>query len=194
MRRPIALAFAVGLLLSCVAAANALPITFSEYPVGTAVTNQYQGVGVLFSGGSVTPGAPVIDWNGAMPTQPILRPAGEEAGYYTYNGDFWMDFVQPVVSVSFLSGYWDVVGTGVIDLYDAYGSLITSATNTGTGPQTMSFSGLGSIKKIYFNSFADPAGADIDNLDFTPVPEPSTLLLLALGGTGLLGGRLRRRK
>ena len=49
----------------------------------------------------------------------------------------------------------------------------------------------GTIGRVEFNSLADPAGGDVDNLSFTAVPEPATLVLL---GTGILGGLRKLRK
>jgi len=90
------------LVLSFVGTANAV-ITFSEYPTGTAVSNQYAAQGVLFTGGTKTPGLPIIDPDGAMPGSPILRPAGGVGTpYTTYQGDFWMQFTAPV----YTAYYW----------------------------------------------------------------------------------------
>jgi len=177
------------MVMGIASSASALPspITFSEFPVGTVIDDEYASLGVLFSpGGDGT--LPVIDNDGAMPGSPILRPDGAD---YAYAGDFRMVFPTPVTKVSFQSGYWDAIGTGVIDLFDPSLTLIGSFTNTVTGPEDMSFSGLGLIGAVYFDSGNDVAGADIDNLDFTPVPEPGTLLLVGVGLAGL-AARSRR--
>ncbi len=52
--------------------------------------------------------------------------------------------------------------------------------------------GYGIIGSLYFNSELDLAGADIDNLTFTSVPEPASLLLLGSGLFGLAGA-IRRK-
>lgn len=182
------------LLLSFVGTANAV-ITFSEYPTGTAISNQYAAQGVLFTGGTKTPGLPIIDPDGAMPGSPILRPAGGVGTpYSTYQGDFWMQFTAPVLSVTFDSGYWDGVSTAVIDVYDpTKTTLLASLSNTMIGPETISISGLGQIGYIYFDSTGDVAGGDIDNLAFTStIPAPGAVLLGTLG-TGLIGWLRRRR-
>jgi hypothetical protein len=189
MRKLITICLTVGLLaavLSVAGTANALSITFDEFPVGTVISNQYASEGVLFLPGDVTQRLPQISWNEAMPNQPILRATGEPE-YYDYQGDFWMQFTTPVTNVEFLSGYWNTPQTGVINVYDPGMNLLASLTNRGTGIELISISGLGNIGEIYYNSISDEYGADIDNLVFTP--EPATICLLGLGGLALLKKR-----
>jgi len=181
------------ILIGVAGLANAAPtylITFDEFPVGTQISNQYAPLGVEFFPGNVTPGLPIIDWNGAMPTQPILRPQGEAGGNYIYQGDFWIHFTTTATQVSFDSGYWDGVGTGVINVYDPYMLPLASLTNTVTGVNVTNVTGR--IGYIYFNSIGDGAGADIDNLKFTQIPAPGAILLGGIGA-GLVGWLRRRR-
>ena len=177
------------IILFVVGTANAaLPITFSEYPLGTLISNQYASEGGLFLPGNMTPRLPQISMNGAMPTQPVLRPTGEP-DYYVFQGDFWMEFTVPVTDVDFLSGYWDTAGAGIIGVYDPAMNPLASLTNAGTGIEAISISGLGQIGFVYFNSVSDPAGADIDNLF---IPAPGAILLGGIG-VGLVGWLRRRR-
>lgn len=162
-------------------------ITFDEFPVGTAISNQYAPQGVIFS--AATYNLPVISMNGAMPMQPILRPDG---GPSTYAGDFWMRFTTPVLEVQFDSGYWDGVGTGVIDVYDPAMTPLVSLSNMTTGVNVTNISGMGPVGYIYFNSIGDGAGADIDNLGFRPIPAPGAILLGSIG-VGFVGWLRRRR-
>jgi hypothetical protein len=189
MKKLITVCLTAGLLaavLGVTGTANALPITFDEFPVGTVISNQYASEGVLFLPGDATQRLPQISWNEAMPNQPILRSTGEP-DYYDYQGDFWMQFTTPVTYVEFLSGSWNTPQTGVINVYDPGMNLLASLTNRGTGIELISISGLGNIEKIYFNSINDPYGADIDNLVFTP--EPTTICLLGFGALSLLRNR-----
>ena len=179
----------LAIVVTVAGAANAA-ITFSEYPVGTVISNQYAGQGVLFSAGTVTPRLPQISMDGAMPTEPVLRPTGEP-DYFIYQGDFWMQFTSPMSDVAFDSGYWDGVGTGIVKVYDPGMNLLAGLSNPGLGVQSFSISGLGPIGYVYFNSVADGGGADIDNLTFS-VPAPGALLLVSLGA-GLVGWMRRRR-
>jgi len=180
------------ILIGVAGMANAAPtylITFDEFPLDTLISNQYAPLGVEFLPGDVTPRLPQISMNGAMPDQPILRPTGEPDNYL-YQGDFWIHFTTTAVNVQFDSGYWDVVGTGVINVYDPYMLPLASLTNTTTGVNVTNVSGR--IGYIYFNSIGDGAGADMDNLGFTPIPAPGAILLGGIGA-GLVGWLRRRR-
>ena len=180
------------IILSVAGTAGAV-ITFDEFPIGTQISTQYACQGVTFLPGTVTPGLPIIDWNGAMPTQPILRPQGEAAGLYIYQGDFYMTFCVPAIDVQFDSGYWDSVGTAQVNVFGPGDILLASYTNAGTGVQTFGISGIGAISYIYFNSVGDPAGGDIDNLTFG-TPEPTSLLLIGIGFGALGLASFRRRR
>ena len=178
-------------VLGLAGAARAAPttITFDEFPLGTPIKNQYARDGVRFLAGTVTPRLPQVSMNLAMPDQPVLRAVGEP-DYDMFQGDFWMEFVQPVSRVEFQSGYWNQVGTGIIRVYSPTNNLVGTFSNTQTGPETISIAGLGPIGKIYFNSVAD--GAGLDNLSFTAIPAPGALLLVGLG-TGVVGWLRRKR-
>jgi len=182
------------ILIGVAGLVNAAPtytITFDEFPVGTIVDNQYAPLGVIFLPGDVTPRLPQISMNGAMPTMPVLRATGEP-DFYIFQGDFYIQFPTPVVDVQFISGYWDYIGTGIIDVYGPYGNLLASLSNTTTGVNTTDLSALGKIGKIYFNTIGDGAGADLDNLSFSPIPAPGAILLGGIGA-GIVGWLRRRR-
>ena len=161
-------------------------ITFDEFTVGTVISNQYAGQGVIFLPGNNTGNLPVIALDGAMPTEPVLSPNP------VYAGDFGMQFTTPVTEVEFTSGYWNEIRTGIINVWSPSAFLLAGLSNTVIGVEQISISGLGNIGWIYFNSLHDIAGADIDNLGFTPIPAPGAILLGSIG-VGLVGWLRRRR-
>jgi len=176
-------------VIALTGSANAL-ITFDEFSVGTVITNQYAAQGVIFAG--VAGNAPVLAMDGAFQ---VLAPNPP------YAGDFFAAyFSNPVSWVEFDAGYWDARYSGIIKLFDPSMNLLGQFTNQTIWPENyayehFSFHGLGPIGAVYFNSYNDPAGAAMDNLDFgygAAVPEPATIALFGLGLLGL-GARLRRR-
>jgi len=175
-------AFVVGLPLT----ASAVTLTFDEFPIGTVVSNQYAPQGVVFLQG-FNGNFPIITPDVAMPTSPVLSPNPPFAG------DFTIRFPSGATGVSFLSGFWDTPNSGLIQVFSPSNAPLGTFTNAGTGVQTFNFDGA-LIGRIYFNSVSDPAGADIDNLTFSPIPEPSTLLLLGSSLAGLGGGFAWRRR
>ncbi len=187
LRRRSAVVFA-SILITFVAAgsARATTITFSEFPVGTVISNQYTPLGVTFTALGVGGGAlPIIANDGAMPASPVLSPNPPFAG------TFGFDFGPGAFGVMFDSGFWDSLSTAVVNVFDPSNNPLANLTNTGTGVFIFDLSALGTVGRVEFSSTADPAGGDIDNLSFTPVPEPFTLLLF---GTGLAAVGLRRSR
>jgi hypothetical protein len=159
-------------------------LTFSEFPVGTVITNQYAADGVVFS--ALTGNAPIIANDSDMPNSPVLSPNPPFAG------DFQWTFPGGAVDVQFDSGFWDILGTGVIDVFGTSNNLLAALTSTSLDGDHVDLTSLGVIGRVTFDSSADPAGADIDNLQFVAaVPEPMSLVLL---GTGLVAFRLIRRR
>ena len=156
--------------------ASATVITFDEYAVGTAITNQYADQGVLFSSG-IFGESPTISGDLASPTEPVLAPNG----IHLYSGDLLISFTgDGATDVSFDSGYWDCLYTAVITVYDTASNIVAVLSNDQFGVYNIDLSSYGTIGAIYFSSILDPAGSAIDNLAFT-VPEPATFALLGLG-------------
>ena len=152
-------------------------ITFSEFPDGTDITNQYQPNGIDFGGDS-----PFITDDGSNPTSPVL--SGTPLFFGTVTGTF----VQPdgtprtVDSFSLDVGYIDTSGSTEVIAYDSSGNVLDTVPVDNYGivnvivsaPGTASFS-----VQAVDPSNPDPNGWAIDNLSFagysflTGPPSPS---------------------
>src|SRR5215469_403700 len=132
--------------------AHAVLLTFSEFPVGTVITNQYAPQGVLFA--ALTGNAPIIANDGSVPTSPVLSPQPP------FSGDFQWTFPSGATGVQFDSGFWNNLGTAVIDVFNTSNVLVGAVTNTSTGNVHFDLSSFGDIGRVTFNSANDPFGAD----------------------------------
>ena len=172
-------------------AASAQTITFTEFPVGTVIGTQYAPEDLLCLPGIITGTLPIISYDGAVFYQPVLSPqgAGTPPQYYQFAGDFTMKFPTPASYVSFLSGYWDRVGDGIIDVYNPSGNLLEALTDPTLGVDQTIISGVGPIGSIYFNSISDPGSADIGDVYIVhSVPDASsTLILMGLATLSMVG-------
>ena len=199
---------------------SAITLDFESLSVGTAVTTQYQSLGVVFSSVNGT-GSPLVDLNESGGGQGLNGGPADPAVYTSIPQDapLLVTFVDPVTGDP--SGATTAGGAFYIDeptfigrglFFDVYGNLMY----TFVLDQTADFWGLqveagdNLIGSILFDSSGGypgcSFGADvsesytIDNLIFEPVsaiPEPSTLAiwsLLALCGIGIGIGWRRRRK
>lgn len=150
-----------------------------EYPLGTAINNQYSNKGIVFGGDS-----PFIATDGANSTSPVL--SGSPQFFGAIEGSFVdpRDGVTPATAVNFQldAGYFDSLGSTTLKLYDTQGKLIEQRTNTGQGIFTFTVEGL-PVAKWRIESVGDElAGFAIDNVCFTlqtvkqhPRPYPSYL-------------------
>ena len=139
-------------------------ITFSEFPLGTYITDQYQDFGIIFGGSN-----PFICTDGANPTSPVL------SGTPRFRGDITGVFVDPntgnntvVESFTFDAGYFDEIGSTRVQWFDPEGNILGQRINSIYGIETMTFQG-GNIASWKIEIVkTEPAGYAIDNVHFEP--------------------------
>jgi RHS repeat-associated protein len=160
-------------------------LTFSEYPVGTTITNQYESDGVIFSGDANDSNVPpYITTDSANPTSPVL------SGGQGFGSDLRGSFVVPstttpatVSSMSFDLGYINTAGSTSVQIYGPADQLLGSvvANSTGIFLVTSNFSDA----SYFIISGVDPAGWAIDNLSFVSPTAITVAPKLAVGiGSG----------
>ncbi|WP_138551678.1 carboxypeptidase-like regulatory domain-containing protein [Pseudoalteromonas rubra] len=111
------------------AAVGMTPITFSEFPTGTAITDQYADRGIIFGGD-----APFITTDSANPTSPVL------SGTPQYNGAIEGRFVDPLTgepttvnSFSLDAGYFDNLSSTRLQWFNPEGQLIREVLDSQFG-------------------------------------------------------------
>lgn len=157
-----------------------VPITFSEYPQGTSITDQYASTkGVIFGGDD-----PFITTDSANPTSPVL------SGTPRFNGDIRGSFVDPddpttptaVRMVEFDAGYFDEVGSTRVKWFGPDGAVLGQKINVGNGIQKLTLTG-GNIASFHIGIFkTEPAGYAIDN--FVSFPAESGVVFREKSGDG----------
>lgn len=140
-------------------------ITFSEYPIGTAISNQYANRGILFGGDN-----PFIWTDSSNPTSPVL------SGSPRYRGDIEGKFVNPndgttpviVEAFSFDAGYFNEFAGTRIEWFDPYGIKLGQRTNFQFGIERFTVTG-GNIASWRISIIeTEPFGYAIDNVSFEP--------------------------
>jgi PEP-CTERM motif len=207
-------ATAAGLLLAATQA-SAVTITFEELADGATLSNQYAALGVLFSPNAFSgantnstaqswatnTGMTVTDTDLGLAGAPLLasgKMLHSYGNFFAEDGDPSMlaTFSRPVKSFSADFAGIDSSGDVTLTVYSGSAVIATVVATACIVPcqQTLSFSApLITRVALAPGSVADWVG--VDNITFTaaaPVPEASTVTMLALG-MGLLALRRRRR-
>jgi uncharacterized repeat protein (TIGR01451 family) len=136
-------------------------ITFSEFPVGTYITDQYSNRGIIFGGDS-----PFISTDRSNPTSPVL------SGTPLFQGAIEGRFVNPKdgitpITVSAFSldvGYFDTNGTTRIEWFDLNGNKLGEQTNSVIGIEHFNIEGYNIARWRVAIITSEPAGFAIDNL------------------------------
>ena len=151
------------------AAADSL-ITFSEFPLGTSITDQYRDQGLTFSSPD-TAVPPFISSDGSNPTSPVL------SGYPQFSGNISAQFVVPstttatsVDAVTVDVGYVDNPGSIQLLAFTPTGVDVISADAYGINTLTSTVGNIYAFQVV--QSADEPAGFAIDNVMFTPGDRP----------------------
>jgi len=181
------------------------------------VSNQYAVTdGVTFSASSTDPGSFAVlveshtGYNTSTP--PNIITVGTTTGLLMYNSavSLTLTFANAASNLNFDAFANDSTAPGnAFALADIYqnGSLTpttisllatTGSANNGTQADPQNLSAFPNITKLVIRDDTDIAGTAFDNFTFSatasPVPEPSTFLLLGLGGMFWAGRRFVARK
>ena len=148
-------------------------ITFSEFPVGTAITTQYSDMGIVFGGDS-----PFIEIDISNPTSPVL------SGTPRFSGAIEGSFVDPAdgVTQAFATtfqldaGFFDELASTRLSWFDADGNLLGQRDNAiGFGIETFVVDGIpapGAARWRIALIAPDQNGFAIDNVSFTLAVNP----------------------
>ena len=200
-RRTPASLFTAGLLLSIAwaASAGAALITFAELPNQPADGVSLQGAAFHFTiGGVPSTDAQFNSVALGSNTTLNLQTSTLEGNA---NGELTIDFAQPISLLSFnLARLTGLTTTGAtVSLFDSAlagfaSTSVTIAKVVTYSEAFYSYTGSTPVKRavVNFNAGAGPRFA-IDNLAFTPVPEPGTMLVGVLL-TGVCGCARQRRR
>ncbi|HEX8093941.1 GDSL-type esterase/lipase family protein [Jatrophihabitans sp.] len=172
---------------SALTVANA--ITFDEYPLDTAITDQYADRGVVFGGDT-----PFITTDDDNPTSPVL------SGSPRFTGDITMRIVEPGTQLPSTAngiqldvGYINNSNSVELDYYAADGSPLGSARANAEGINTVRLPARG-IASVRISAVLDePYGFAIDNVEINtnnaPLSAPGRMVALGdsfTSGEGLV--------
>jgi len=170
------------------------PCSFAET---THLSEQYAPLGVHFHGPGGNDGGAILNQCGNFGV-----PAASGVNFLAFNRDvLWpnggvpkdpetilFDYLMTDVSIYAAGGFNP--GTFTMRAYNSANTLVDSDTITTTNWGPLSVSWAAGIKYVILQEIGGDNAFVYDNLSFTPIPEPTTLLLLSLGAAVLL----KRRK
>lgn len=162
--------------------------------------------GLAFSSDSSSPFIAVVNLGANHAASGINGIGGVDgSGLLSYATAFRVEFFLPFnpstpAATDFVSIRGDLIANGnhpvTLEAFDLSGALLGTSTQIDSQPWTLSYSGAG-IHSIRVSQAPNAFSAAFDDLTFNPlvaVPEPSSLALLSVGGLGIAGHFLIRRR
>lgn len=144
-------------------------ITFSEFPLGTAISDNYKDRGIIFGGSQLE----IVD-DIASATSPVL--GGTPPGGELLEGDITGQFVipgtntpAPVYRMAWTIGGFDAVGSVEMEFFGPQGQLLFSLINPQLGFSSYSARGgsVGIASWRFHIISTEPSGFGIDNFYFS---------------------------
>lgn len=175
-------------------AASAALVSFDDLPVGSVITNQYAGLGVVFSGWENDAQVSLTTSNVYSPTYGNYL--GNSADGTSFPSQRWdevrLDFAALASNVSFkLYSHGDLAIT--FNAYDASDNLLETIVLSSEpwGNVVFGSSGIARISAFQPNDGWYWAMDEV-SFDSSSVPEPASLALLGLGVIGLAFSRRKQ--
>lgn len=173
-------------LVSSLAFAGTETIDFEQYSEYTQITNQYSSMGVTFTS-ALQLVAPFYDYQDFPPH------SGNGVITDDPNSTIGMYFAPGSAGFT-VTGWFNAPAGMVVTAYNSLNQVVATFSGT-TIPGTDQMFTLNANTYIAYITFSDSGGGDdmtLDDLSWTPVPEPATPMMLT---SGLLSfGLLWRRK
>ena len=156
---------------------NAL-LTFSEFAVGTRISNQYQPLGIRFSGATI----PYISRDGSSSNSPVLS-GGDGFGSALTGSFVNQDGSDRTVSTfTLVLGYIDRPGSTEVLAYDSAGSLLQTSVANVRGFAAITIQRPGIQSFIVRSTGVEDSGWGIDNVSFVGFTRPTGVNDLAAAG------------